>query len=166
MKCYLLTHLSDAVLLRDLATLVARDRATTAELLAHIAEVDERKLYLPAAYPSMFAYCVGELRLSEDAAAKRIQAARIARRFPIVHDALAAGRLNLTSLGLLAPYLTEESAEGLFAAAADKPKAEIQRLLAERFPRPDVFGWMEAIPACSSASSEGEHAPAHVHTSQ
>ena len=34
--------------------LVAKDRATTAELLAHLAEVDARKLYLPAAHPSMF----------------------------------------------------------------------------------------------------------------
>jgi hypothetical protein len=48
----------------DLADLVARDRATTAALLAHLAEVDARKLYLPAAYPSMYALCVGELRMS------------------------------------------------------------------------------------------------------
>jgi hypothetical protein len=48
--------------------------------LAHIAEVDERRLYLEAAYPSMFAYCVGALRFSEDAAYKRIQAARAASR--------------------------------------------------------------------------------------
>ncbi|HEY6867744.1 MAG TPA: hypothetical protein VI792_10830, partial [Candidatus Eisenbacteria bacterium] len=81
MRTYSLSHLPDATLLRDLAALVARDRATTAEMLAHLAEVDARKLYLPAAYPSMYAYCVGELRLSEDATWKRLQAARAARRF-------------------------------------------------------------------------------------
>ncbi len=58
MRNYSLTHVSDGELLRSLASLVARDRLTTAEVLAHIAEVDARKLYLPAAYPSMFAYCV------------------------------------------------------------------------------------------------------------
>ncbi len=63
MKTYSLSHLSDHALLRDLAALVARDRETTAALLAHIAEVDARKLYLPAAYPSMFLYCVQELHL-------------------------------------------------------------------------------------------------------
>ena len=68
MCTYSLSHLSDGALLRDLAALVAQDRATTARLLAHIAECDARRLYLPAAYPSMFAYCVHELRLSEDAA--------------------------------------------------------------------------------------------------
>src|SRR5262245_6582671 len=71
MATYSLTHLSDGALLRDMAALVAQDRTTTAALLAHLAEVDARKLYLPAAYPSMFAYCVGELRLSEEAAFKR-----------------------------------------------------------------------------------------------
>ena len=48
---YSLSHLSDQALLRDLAALVTRDRATTADLLAHLAEVDARKLYLPAAHP-------------------------------------------------------------------------------------------------------------------
>jgi hypothetical protein len=72
-------HLSDDTLLRALSSLVSRDRSTTAALLAHIAEVDARKLYLPAGFPSMFAYCVGELRLSEDGASRRIRVARIAR---------------------------------------------------------------------------------------
>jgi len=54
MKSYRLSHLADQTLLRDLATLVAQDRALTADLLAHLAEVDARRLYLPAAYPSMY----------------------------------------------------------------------------------------------------------------
>jgi hypothetical protein len=99
---YSLSHLSDHTLLRNLATLIARDRTTTAELLAHLAEVDERKLYLPAAYPSMYAYCVGELRLSEDAAFKRIQAARVARQFPAIFAAVADGRLHRTGVLQLA----------------------------------------------------------------
>ena len=44
MPCYSLSHLADHVLLRDLAALVAQDRTTTTALLAHLAEVDERKL--------------------------------------------------------------------------------------------------------------------------
>jgi len=72
MSRYSLTHLADHVLLRDLGELVALDRATTADLLAHLAEVDARKLYLPAGYPSMYAWCVGELGFSEDCAWKRI----------------------------------------------------------------------------------------------
>jgi 5-methylcytosine-specific restriction endonuclease McrA len=155
-----LTHLADSTLIRDLSSLVARDRLTTAELLAHIAEFDARRLYLPAGYPSMAAYCVGELRLSEDAAAKRIQAARAARRFPAIFAALADGRLHLTGVGLLAPYLIEATADELLAAATHKTKAEIERLLAERFPRPDVLAWVAALPGPSAPARE--HAPAHV----
>ena len=45
MSTYSLKHLSDPVLLRGLASLVAQDRSTTAALLAHIAECDARRLY-------------------------------------------------------------------------------------------------------------------------
>src|SRR5262245_54363224 len=103
MHRYDLVHVTDSALLRDLTALVAQDRSTTTNLLAHIAEVDARRLYAPAGYPSMHAYCVEELRLSEDAAGKRIQAARAARRFPALFSALADGRLHLAAVCLLAP---------------------------------------------------------------
>jgi len=120
MRAYALTHLSDAVLLRDLAALVAQDRTTTAGLLAHVAEVDARRLYLPAGYPSMYAYCVGELRLSEQGAFKRIRVARMARQFPAIFVALAEGRLNMSTVVLLAAHLTEETADELLSASAHK----------------------------------------------
>ncbi len=69
--------------------------------------------------------CVGELDLSEEAASKRIQAARVARRFPALFDALAEGRLHLSGVVLLAPCLTLENAEELLAAATHQSKSEI-----------------------------------------
>ena len=151
MQRYSLSHLADHVLVRDLAAIVARDRETTATLLAHLAEVDARKLYLPAAYPSMFAYCVGELGLSEDAAFRRIRAARTARQFPALFAALADGRLSLSAVLLLAPHLTPENADELLGAATHKRKAELERLLAERFPQPDVATLVQALPTPAAA---------------
>src|SRR3989442_3732604 len=145
MPSYSLSHLSDRDLLRNLACLVARDRNTTAELLAHVAEVDARRLYVPAGFPSMFLYCVHELHLSEEAARKRIHAARAARRFPAIFSAVAAGRLHLSAVVTLAPHLTEDTADELLAAAAHKTRAEIELLLAQRCPRPDVPARLEAI---------------------
>jgi len=159
---YALSHLSDEALLRGLSALVAQDRTTTAAMLAHIAEVDERRLYLPAGYDSMFSYCVGELSFSVDAAAKRIQAARTARRFPTIFEAVAEGRLHLSGVVLLAPHLVEQTAEALLAAASHKTKAEIERLIAARFPRPDVFAWVTPHPPASPAAPAGQHAPGHV----
>jgi hypothetical protein len=133
---YTLSQVSDDALLRDLAALVARDRLTTARILAHIAEVDARRLYAPAGYHSMHAFCVEELRLSEDAAYKRIQAARAARRSPALFVAVAEGRLHLAAVCLLAPHLTAENAEELIRAATHRPKSEIEAMLARRFPVP------------------------------
>jgi 5-methylcytosine-specific restriction endonuclease McrA len=134
MRCYSLSHLSDGALLSGLSSIAARDRATTAELLAHLAEVDERKLYLPAAYPSMLEYCVHELRMSEDTALKRIRVARVAREFPDIFEMVADGRLNPSAVLLLKPYLGPDTAKELLGAAAHKTRSEIERMLADRFP--------------------------------
>jgi 5-methylcytosine-specific restriction endonuclease McrA len=163
MRDFSLTHLSGAVLIRDLAALITHDRVTTAAILAHIAEVDARRLYAPAGYPSMHAYCVGELRLSEDAASKRIQAARAARQFPALLDALADGRLHLTAVCLLAPHLTVENVEGLMVAATHRRKAEIEELLARLFPRLELPAMVGAPAMVGSIPAViPEHAPAHV----
>ena len=61
------SHFSDNALLFDAKRWVAQDSTTTAVLLTRIAEIDDRKLYLREGYPSLFALCVHELRLSEDA---------------------------------------------------------------------------------------------------
>ncbi len=166
-----LTLLPDHILLRNLETLVARDRVTTAELLAHLAEVDERRLYRPAGYPSLFAWCVDVLHFSEDAAAKRIQAARVARAHPEILEMVADGRLHLSGVVLLAPHLTPENAAELLAAAAHATKAAIEQLVAERAPRPDVPTRLEPVasPAMELAAGGApgrarapEHAPGHV----
>src|SRR5439155_17152001 len=163
MRDFSLTHLSDTVLLSDLAALIAHDRVTTAVVLAHIAEVDARRLYAPAGYPSMHAYCVGELRLSEDAASKRIQAARAARQFPALFDALADGRLHLAAVCLLAPHLTVENGEGLMEAATHRRKAEIEELLARLFPKLGLPAMVGAIPEMVGAIPAMMHAfPAMV----
>jgi hypothetical protein len=159
MKSYALTHLADATLLRELASLVAQDRATTAALLAHLAEVDARKLYLPAACSSMFTYCVRELHMSEDMAFKRITVARTARRYPTIFESLADGRLNLTGVLLLTPHLRPDNADGLFAAATHKSKSEIELLLAQRFPRPDVPLQIRAL-AVAAPANEFSGSPA------
>ena len=76
------TRLSDADLVTRLKSLVARERQATAEIVAHIAELDTRDVHLREGYPSLFVYCRDALGLSEAEAYNRIEAARAARRFP------------------------------------------------------------------------------------
>ena len=146
MSCYTLTHLSNPEWVRDLASIAAKDRSTTAQFLAHIAEADARRLYVPAGYPSMFTYCVQELHLCEQTALKRIHAARAARRFPAIFEAVADGRLHLSAVVLLASHLTQQTADELLQAAAHRTKSEIERMLAERFPQPDVATLVGPLP--------------------
>ncbi len=152
MRTFDLSRLSDVALVRDLTSLLAQERSTLAAVLAHVAEVDSRRLYLPAGCPSMFAYCVGELRMSEDAAKKRIQAARAARQFAVVFAALAAGRVHLTGLCQIAPYLSAENADALLSAVSLKTCSEIALILGERFPT------TESLPLVSeSAEGAAQH---------
>ena len=154
MSAYSLTHVKDHVLLRDLTALTAKDRAATAVLLAHIAEVDARRLYAKAGHSAMYHYCVRTLGFSEDMACKRIRAARVARRFPFVFDAIADGRLHVTGVSLLSSTLRNlraREAFDLLTAAEHKTKDEILGVLAVRFPQPDVATRVRAL----SGSAEG-----------
>jgi len=141
-----LTQLSNRALLDQLKRLVQHEREATATLVAHLAEVKKRKLYLGEGYGSMFRYCTQALHLSEHAAYLRLEAARTVMRFPSILTALETGELHLTSIRLLAPNLTAENLEELVAAARHRTRAEVEALLARKFPRPDVPAVVRKLP--------------------
>ena len=60
-----LDSLPDDVLLRRLSEILKESRRVEVELVAHIGEVDRRRLYANQASPSMFVYCTERLHLSE-----------------------------------------------------------------------------------------------------
>src|SRR5271166_3196597 len=113
-----LVDLSDAQLLESLKTLCSHGRALLARMLAHLIEVEERRLHLVAACPSMLQFCVRRLRMSEDEACRRIHAARLARRFPDLLVRLERGELTLSTISVLHDALTDDSYDELVAAAA------------------------------------------------
>ena len=101
--------LSDQDLLARLEVLAGKEREASVELVAHLAALDSRPaLYAAQGYGSLFTYCTQALRLSEDAACNRIEAARACRRFPQILELLASGSLTLTSVRLLARHLTAD----------------------------------------------------------
>src|SRR6266850_5451233 len=113
----MLVGLPNAQLLARVRELVRRGNAVEAELLAHLAEVDARRLYLEEGCSSMFTYCQRVLHFAEGVAYKRIQAARATRRHPELLGALRAGDLHLSAVGLLAPKLTAGNRAELIRAA-------------------------------------------------
>jgi len=141
-----LNSISDDELLRRLAELLKHSRRVESDLVAHIGEVDERRLYAREACSSMFVYCMEVLHLSEHEAYLRITAARASRKYPMLLAMLGAGRLHLSGIGKLAPHLTDANCEEVLARAAHKSKREIEELVAELLPKPDVPSSVRKLP--------------------
>ena len=141
-----LKSLSDDELLRRLADVLNRSRRVESELVAHIAEVDARRLFAREASPSMFQYCIDALHLSEAEAYLRIGVARASRRHPVLLTMLEDGRLHLSGIVELAKHLTEENRDELLARATHKTKEAIKELVAEIAPKPDVPSVMRKLP--------------------
>jgi 5-methylcytosine-specific restriction endonuclease McrA len=139
-------QLSDQDLLREVTRLAAREREATARLIASLAELDRRRLYLSEGCASLFVYCVHVLHLSEHAAYDRIEVARAARRFPIVLAQLAAGSVTLTTVRLLAPHLTDENHTALLAEARHRTRRDVEQIVARLQPRPDVPSTVRKLP--------------------
>jgi len=133
-----LQKLDDESLLRSLKRHVGSANRLNASILAHLAEVDARGAYRLWACDTLAAYCVYELRLSEDEAQRRCRAARVARQFPVLIEMLADASIHLTGIVLLAPYLTPENHREVLARARYRRKREIELLVAELAPAREV----------------------------
>ena len=133
-----LRSVPDDELLRRLGELVGQSRRVEADLVAHIGEADERRLYSRLAFPSMFAYCTEGLHLSEAEAYRRITVARAARRHPVLLEMLRDGRLHLSGIATLVPLLTEHNRDTLLERATHRSKRQLEELVAEVSPRPDA----------------------------
>jgi hypothetical protein len=135
---------------RDLVDAVGRlstiERNAMADLIEALAEFDARRLYFAEGFPSLFAYCTARLGLSEHEAYHRIEAARAARRFPVVLVRLRERSLTLTAVGLLQRHLTEANCVDVLDAACGKSKREVQELVARLSPRPDVVPSIRKVP--------------------
>jgi hypothetical protein len=157
-----LRQLRDDELLRRTAEVVSRSRRAEAEIVAHIAEVDERRLFVRCACTSMFAWCVEVLHFSEAEAYLRIAAARASRAHPMLLDMLADGRLHLSGVARLAPHLTAANRDAVLARACHKPKREIEELLAELNPQPDSVARIRRLPPPQAPRDAVSSAPSSL----
>ena len=140
-----LTELDTQALLDHLASLVKQETQCLAAVVAHLAEVDARRAYLPWA-SSLFVYATSQLHMAEGSAYKRITAARLVRRFPGILDALQQGEVHLSALSILSPHLTEANCAELLMAAKHKTSREVEALIAARFPQGEVPQLIRKLP--------------------
>jgi hypothetical protein len=140
-----LVQLSDDELLANTRRLVGKSNQLLAALLQHLAEVEARGVHRARSCASLYTYCIYELRFSEDAAARRSAAARLAREFPALLGAVAAGELHLTGLLMIGPHLTLENHQRVLGRAKFRTKKEVAKLVRELSPLPGVLDCIEPL---------------------
>lgn len=130
-------------------TLLKCEREATAELIAHLGEMDTRDLHLREGYASLYLYCRDALGLSEWEAYNRIEVARTAREFPLILEMLASGAVHLTTIRLLSPHLTAANHREVLESARGRKKTEVLAIVARLSSRPDVTLSVRRIPTPS-----------------
>jgi hypothetical protein len=100
-----LKHLTDQALLGDTKNLALKEKEISLNILYHLLEIEDRKLYSELKYSSLFEYCVRHLGYSEGAAQRRISSARLMKKSPITQAALEKKEINLTQASLLASHV-------------------------------------------------------------
>ena len=91
--------------------------------------------------------------MSEDEACRRIDLARLARRFPALFPLLASADITLSAALVLKPVLTSDNQLELLDAARGKSIQQTRELVAARFPSPDVPTSIRKLPGSKPASA-------------
>ncbi len=147
-----LQGISDDELEASLSGLLGAGARVEARIVAHLAEVEGRRLHLLAGYSSLYDYCRKRLRLSDYEAFIRIAAARVARKYPVVFEMLERRQLHLTAICEVREFLNAENHRELFEAVSGKTKLQIREILAQRFPEADVPASLKKLPALEPLS--------------
>jgi len=140
-----LGELSDERLVASLRELLTAEGRSEARIVAHLAEVDARRIHLKGA-PSLFEYCQKRLGLSDNQAYYRIATARVAQTFPLVFELLERREIHLTNIAPLAKYLTKENHLELLGQAGRLSKRELLRWLARRYPQSEGANHIRKLP--------------------
>ena len=136
-----LRKLSDEELLNQTKRLATQERELLTEILWHLKEVSDRRLYSARGFSSVFDYSVKELKYSEAAAGRRIAAMRLLVEIPEIAPAIQNGTLNLSAIGSVQSFFkkeeanqgkkyTKEEKRKVLESIASKSKRECEKLLA------------------------------------
>lgn len=152
-----LSHLNDQELVKQFSSVVHKEQEAVSDVVLHLIEIDRRNLYLKEAYSNLFLYCVQKFHFSEAAAYRRIQAAKLAQKYPTILSLLKEGKVHLTTLNLIASFLKECNkdidVESLLQKVIHKSKRDVQKILASLFPNhKDIPDTIRKLPIRNQAN--------------
>lgn len=105
-------HLTSTELLARTKNLVQEERRATLALIEHLAEIERRRLYAELGFASLWEFATQELGLSEGAAQRRLQAARLLQDVPEAKTKLKAGTLSLSNAAKIQSFRQAERKMG------------------------------------------------------
>jgi hypothetical protein len=160
-----LTTLSDDELHESAITAAQRDREAELDTIAHLREIERRRLHLVRGFSSIFSYAVDALGFSESAAATRVQAMRLAATLPSADAMLRSGELSVTTAATVQRFFRREEKENRNAIApekratilrevAGKSRREIDRTLLAHATNPETHTLRESTRAVSATRTE------------
>jgi len=144
-----LSYLRSDMIHNRLLQLSGEERKITAELIEYLAEVDSRKIYAELGYGSMFSYVTQALKYSEGSAYRRIEAARLFQKIPVIKQKIESGSLNLTQLSQVrgaikrsekenSKKISTEETSDILESLENLSKKESEKELAEKFNLPPI----------------------------
>jgi len=90
-------------------------------------EVQNRKLHEVKGFDTLFGYCTGpELRYSEGSAGRRTRAVKVISRCPELIELFLSKELNLCTLSLIEPILTEKNKEEVIEAVRGQSRRDVE----------------------------------------
>ena len=131
-----LKTLSNCNLMDSTEKVLTTMRRVDVALLEHLAEIERRELHLQSGYSSLFKMCTDKFRLSEASAYRRVAAARLVRKYPLVKVQLLNGEVSMCTLAMVAGKIGEladdDARVALLTAVAGKSKSQVEEWLIQR----------------------------------
>jgi hypothetical protein len=141
-----LKDLNSDQLLESAERAVQLERESTAEVLRHFREIEDRQLYLARGFSSLFDMAVKHFGYCAGSAQLRIASMRLVRQTPEIEVKIETGELSLSAAASVQTFLRNERKEKrdytreakleLIDACLGKSSREVQKELAKR--NPDV----------------------------
>ena len=140
-----LKSVPETKLREDTKRLVNEERRIGLDVLHHLKEIDDRKLFAKWNYSSLYDYCQVELKYAGGSAHRRIASMKLLREIPHYESKLQDGSVNATTLSQVHGFLVQEKRQlgktysiekktELLKQIEDKSEKQTERLLVSLSP--------------------------------
>lgn len=122
-------------------------RSAEKSLIELLMPIERTKGYLALGYSSLYAFCLGDLKLSDYQSCNFIAIARQSEAVPAFRAAVESGAVSITNAGKIAPILQPGNQSDWIAKAAELSKRELEREIKTAFPERAVRDSIRPIAA-------------------